>query len=88
MKTETQVRFRFAPSSDDVQRGDVREHMAKAGEKNKRFDGKTTLHLVWVGAVHNGGLLGLNGVMASTILSVRCENYHVIHNGKLERAMQ
>jgi len=61
-KTETQVRFRFAPSADDVNRGDVRECIGKAVEKNERFKGKTTLHLVRVGAIKRGGS---NGVTTS-----------------------
>ena len=55
-KNETQVRLRFAPTAEDVKRGDVREYFGKAIEKDERYNGKTTLHLVSVTAIQSLGL--------------------------------
>src|SRR4029077_697353 len=44
-KTEIQVGLEFAPTQDDVRRGQVRKSFGKVVEKNERYGGRTTLHL-------------------------------------------
>ena len=50
-KTETRVRLQFAPTPDDVKRGETREYIGRVVEKNERYDGKTTLHLTATAAL-------------------------------------
>lgn len=50
-KTETTVRLQFAPTSDDVKRGETREYVGRVVEKNERNNGKTTLHLTATSAL-------------------------------------
>jgi hypothetical protein len=50
-KTETRVRLQFAPTPDDVKRGETREYIGRIVEKNERYNGKTTLHLTATSAL-------------------------------------
>ena len=54
-KTETRVRLQFAPTQDDVKRGQTREYTGRIVEKNERYNGKTTLHLVATSALEGRG---------------------------------
>lgn len=44
-KTETGVGLEFAPTQDEVKRGQARKYFGRVVEKNERYNGKTTLHL-------------------------------------------
>lgn len=50
-KTETRVRLQFAPTPDDVKRGETREYIGSVVEKNERYNGKTTLLLTSTAAL-------------------------------------
>lgn len=54
-KTETRVRLQFAPTAEDVKRGETREYVGRIVEKNERYNGKTTLHLVANSALEGRG---------------------------------
>ena len=45
------VRLQFAPTSDNVKRGETREYIGRIVEKNERYNGKTTLHLTATSAL-------------------------------------
>lgn len=67
-KTETGVGLEFAPTQDDVKRGQVRKYFGKVVEKNERYNGKTTLHLaatsVLQGRTGDGAVSSYNFVRA------------------------